>query len=60
MADIQKENELLKRQLYQLKKQEQQRLLQEQNKALQAEIDKLKKASTRQCKLFSQAITVSC
>jgi hypothetical protein len=59
MADIQKQNELLQREVARLKKEA---ALQKQNEALQKEIAQLKKAAALQCKLFtySDAVTASC
>lgn len=57
MADIQKQNELLMREVARLKKEA---ALQKQNEALQKEIAQLKKAAALGCKLFPHAITVSC
>lgn len=57
MADIQKQNELLMREVARLKKEA---ALQKQNEALQKEIAQLKKAAALGCKLLPHALTVSC
>lgn len=49
MADIQKQNELLLREVARLKKEA---ALQKQNQALQKEVAQLKKAAALQCRLF--------
>lgn len=57
MADIQKQNEKLLREVARLKEQA---ALKEQNAALQKEILRLRKAAAVQCKSFLEALAVSC
>lgn len=57
MADIQKQNEKLLREVARLKEQA---ALKEQNEALQKEVLRLRKAAAVQCKPLPEAPAVSC